>query len=135
MQAPELTPVPQRPNCFVWYVGDACDESIQQYHDMVAQRQQQEWDASVAKPLRSQIADQRKLIGDQQNQIKTLQLKIESQNMAALRRDARNRASLDLLGATLGVSLALLVAFAAFRKLAKFEYFAPPAEMGGSAGA
>ena|SRR5438270_9163812 len=127
---PELPPLPQRPSCFVWYAGDACDDAMQLYHDSLAQRQQQEWEASVAKPLRTQIADQRQTILDQRNQIRTLQLKVESQQMATLQREARQRASLNFLGAIIGVGLAFLVVLAVFRKLAKFEYSGLPGGMG-----
>jgi LPS O-antigen subunit length determinant protein (WzzB/FepE family) len=103
----------------VRYAGDPCDELIEQYNQTMQQRQQQEWDASVAAPLRKQIADQQKQIADQQNQIQTLQVKIESQTTAALQSEARNRAALDLVGACLGVGLAFFVAFASFQRLAR----------------
>jgi hypothetical protein len=114
-----VTSLPQRPACLVRYAGDACDELMQQYNQAVAQRQQQEWETSVAAPLRRQIADQQRQIADQQNQIKTLQLKIESQTTAALQSEARNRAALDVIGAALGVGMAFFMAFASFRRLAR----------------
>lgn len=116
---PQLTPLPQSPNCLVWYEGDPCDELMQQYHKAVEQRQQQEWQISVAAPLQKQIADQQSLIADQQNQIKTLQLKIESQTTAALQSEVRKRAAQDLVGACLGVGLAFFMAIASFRRLAR----------------
>lgn len=116
---PQLTRLPQRPNCLVWYEGDPCDELMQQYHKAMEQRQQQEWQISVAAPLQMQITDQQREIADQQNQIKTLQLKIESQTTVALQSEARNRAALDLFGACLGVGLAFFVAIASFRRLAR----------------
>ena len=103
----------------VRYAGDPCDELMQQYNQAIEQRQQQEWEASVAAPLRKQIAEQQKQIADQQNQIQTLQVKIESQTTAALQSEARNRAALDLVGACLGVGLAFFVAFAGFQRLAR----------------
>ena len=122
----QLVQLPQRPNCVVRYAGDPCDELMQQYNQAVQQRQQQEWDATVAAPLRKQIAEQQKLIADQQkqmadqqNQIQMLQVKIESQTTAALQNEARNRAALDLVGACLGVGLAFFVAFASFQRLAR----------------
>ena len=115
----QLVQLPQRPNCVVRYAGDPCDELMQQYNQAVQQRQQQEWDATVAAPLRKQIAEQQKLIADQQNQIQSLQVKIESQTTAALQNEARNRAALDLVGACLGVGLAFFVAFAGFQRLAR----------------
>lgn len=115
----QLVQLPQRPNCTVRYTGDPCDELMQQYNQAVQQRQQQEWDAAVAAPLRKQIAEQQKQIADQQNQIQMLQLKIESQTTAALQSEARNRAALDLVGACLGVGLAFFVAFASFQRLAR----------------
>jgi len=108
-----------RPSCLVFYAGDPCEISIQQYNDLVAERKQQEWATSALTPLRAQIAEQQKIIAGQQQQIKTLQVKIDSQTIAALQRDARERASVDFLGAIIGVGLAFLVALAAFRKLAR----------------
>ena len=116
---PSVTSLPPRPACLVFYTGDACDQSIQQYNLIVAERKQQEWEVRVAGPLQQQIADQQKQIADQQAQIKALQLTIESQTMTVLQREARDRASLDILGAILGVGLAFLVAFASFRRLAR----------------
>ena len=98
----------------VRYTDDPCDELMQQYNQTVQQRQQQEWEASVAAPLRKQIAEQQKQIADQQNQIQTLQVKIESQTTAALQSEARNRAALDLVGACLGVGLAFFMAVGAY---------------------
>ncbi|PYY10710.1 MAG: hypothetical protein DMG69_05850 [Acidobacteria bacterium] len=122
---PQFVQLP-RPNCMVRYAGDPCDELMQQYNQAIEQRQQQEWEASVAAPLRKQIAEQQKQIADQQNQIadqqnqiQTLQVKIESQTTAALQSEARNRAALDLVGACLGVGLAFFVAFAGFQRLAR----------------
>jgi len=115
----QIVQLPQRPNCMVRYTDDPCDELMQQYNQTVQQRQQQEWEASVAAPLRKQIAEQQKQIADQQNQIQTLQVKIESQTTAALQSEARNRAALDLVGACLGVGLAFFMAFASFRRLAR----------------
>lgn len=107
--------LPYRPACLVLYAGDDCDQSIQQYNQSVQQQQQQEW----AAPLLRQIADQEKLIAKQQNQITRMQATIDRQTVAALQRDARERASLDFLGALLGMTLAFLIAFAIFRRLAK----------------
>jgi hypothetical protein len=104
-------PLP-RPDCLVWYAGDPCDELIQQYHQAAEQRQQEQWQLSLTAPLQKQIADQ-------QNQIKTLQLKLDSQTAEALQSDARNQAFLDGMGAFVGVSLAFLVAIAGFRRLAR----------------
>jgi hypothetical protein len=131
----QVVQLPQRPNCVVRYAGDPCDELMQQYNQAVLQRQQQEWEASVAAPLRKQIAEQQKLIADQQNQIQTLQVKIESQTTAALQSEARNRAALDLVGACLGVGLAFFVAFAGFQRLARNATHAKPdQEQAASAG-
>jgi hypothetical protein len=110
----------------VRYAGDPCDELMQQFNQAIEQRQQQVWDASVAVPLRRQIAEQQKQIADQQNQIQALQLKIESQTTAALQSEARNRAALDLVGACLGVALAFFVAFASFQRLARNSMAAKP---------
>jgi hypothetical protein len=115
----QLTPLPLKPNCLVWYAGDSCDELIQQYHQAAAQRQQQEWQIYVTAPLQVQIADQHKQIADQQNQIKTLQLRIESQTVEVLQSEARNQALLNGIGAGVGAALAFLVAVAGFRRLAR----------------
>jgi hypothetical protein len=103
----------------VWYAGDPCDLSIQQYNQMLLDRQQGQWDFSVAEPLRRQITVQQREIADQQNQIRTLQATIDSQTIAAIQREASNRASLDMLGAILGVGLGFFAAYATFRRLAR----------------
>ncbi len=96
----------------VWYAGDPCDTLIKQYHQAAEQRQQQEWQVSLTAPLQKQIADQ-------QNQIKALKLQIDSQTAAALQSEARAEAILDGIGAGVGAALALLVAVASFRRLAR----------------
>jgi len=108
-----------RPDCLVWYAGDPCDERIQAYRQAVDQRRQQEWQASVTGPLQKQIADQQRQITDQRNQIKALQLKMESQSVEASQSQARNEALLNGIGAGVGAALALLVAVAGFRRLAR----------------
>jgi len=113
------TPLPPKPDCLVWYAGDPCDETIQQYHQAVEQQQRQEWQIKLAEPLQRQIADQQKQIVEQQNQIKTLQLKVESRNAEALQSEARSQAALNGIGAGIGAALALLVAVAGFRRLAR----------------
>src|SRR5258705_10948560 len=92
---PQLTVMPVKPDCLVWYAGDPCDERIQQFHQAVEQRRQQEWQASVTAPLQKQIAEQRKQISDQQKQIKLLQLKMESQTLESSQSLARNEALLN----------------------------------------
>ena len=116
---PQLTGVTAKPDCLVWYAGDPCDERIQQYHQAVEQRRQQEWQASVSAPLQKQIADQQKQITEQQNQIKLLQLRMESQSLEATQSQARNEALLNGIGAGVGAALALLMAVAGFRRLAR----------------
>jgi hypothetical protein len=108
-----------KPDCLVWYAGDPCDERIQQFHQAVEQRRQQEWQASVTAPLQKQIAEQQKQITDQQKQIKLLQLKMESQTLESSQSLARNEALLNGIGAGVGAALALLVAVAGFRRLAR----------------
>jgi len=112
-------PLLSRPTCFVWYAGDPCDELIQQYNRVVEQRHQQEWQASVTEPLQKQIADQ-------QDQIKTLQAKIDSQTLDELQSEARTQALLDGIGAGLGAGLAFFVAVAVFRRLARNAMAAKP---------
>jgi hypothetical protein len=107
IQPQPVLPLP-RPDCLVWYAGDPCDELIQQYQEAA---EQQQWQPVIA-PLEKQIVDQ-------QIQIKTLQLKLDSQTAEALQSDARNQAFLDGMGAFVGVSLAFLVAIAGFRRLAR----------------
>jgi hypothetical protein len=111
--------IPARPDCLVWYAGDPCDERIQAYRQAVEQRRQQEWQSSMTGPLQKQIADQQKQITEQQNQIKVLQLKMESQSVEASQNEARNEALLNGIGAGVGAALALLVAVAGFRRLAR----------------
>jgi hypothetical protein len=111
-------PPPLKPNCLVWYAGDPCDQSIQQYHQTTGRLQQREWQISVTGPLHKQIADQQKQIADQENQLKALQLKIESKTSEALQSEARNQILLNGVGAGIGAALAFLVAVAGFRRLA-----------------
>jgi hypothetical protein len=114
----EPMPLPRTPDCLVWYAGDPCDDQIQQYHQAIEQRQQQEWRNSALAPLQRQIADQQKQIADQQNQVKTLQLQVDSQTAEALQGQARNQAFVDGIGAILGAGLAFVVTVASFRRLA-----------------
>ena len=118
MQA--LPPVPlSRPNCLIWFPGDACDQQLQQYRQATDQHQQQEWQTAVTSRYDQQIADQQKRITDQQAQIKTLQTKLDSQTTEALRSEARTQAFFDGLGGMIGIALAFLVVVASFRKLTR----------------
>jgi uncharacterized protein YlxW (UPF0749 family) len=115
-----LPPIPlSRPNCLIWFTGDACDQQLQQYRQAVDQRQQQEWQTAVTARYDQQIADQQKRITDQQAQIKTLQTKLDSQTTEALRSEARTQAFFDGLGGMIGIALAFLVVVASFRKLTR----------------
>jgi uncharacterized protein YlxW (UPF0749 family) len=115
-----LPPIPlSRPNCLIWFPGDACDHQLQQYRQAVDQRQQQEWQTAVTARYDQQIADQQKRITDQQAQIKTLQTKLDSQTTEALRSEARTQAFFDGLGGMIGIALAFLVVVASFRKLTR----------------
>lgn len=137
MQVFAQIPLPQpvaKPTCLIWYPGDACDEQLQQYRQVLEQHQRQEWQNSVTTRYEKQIADQQKQIADQQAQIKTLQSKIESQTMDALQSQARSQAFLDGLGVIIGTTLAFLVVVAVFRKLAG-NAPAPPQEEGRAASA
>jgi hypothetical protein len=116
---PQLVRPPLKPNCLVWYAGDPCDALIQQYHQATEQRQQEEWQISVTAPLQKQIADQQTQIADQLRQLKTLQLKIESQRVEALQSEARSQVLLHGIGAGMGAALAFVVAVAGFRRLAR----------------
>ncbi|HZS96545.1 MAG TPA: hypothetical protein VFA40_07185 [Terriglobales bacterium] len=118
MQA--LPPIPlSRPNCLIWFPGDACDQQLQQYRQAADKRQQQEWQNAVSARYDQQIADQQKRITDQQAQIKTLQTKLDSQTSEALRSEARTQAFFDGLGGMIGIALAFLVVVASFRKLTR----------------
>jgi hypothetical protein len=121
MQAvqPQIPGIPSKPDCLVWYAGDPCDLRIEQYHQALEQRRQLEWQATVTGLLQTQIADQQKQLAAQQNQIKVLQLKMESQTVEASQTQARNEALLNGIGAGVGAALALLVAVAGFRRLAR----------------
>ena len=124
MQA--LVPNPlAKPDCLIWFAGDPCDQRVQQYHQAVAQRQQQEWQNALSARYEKQLADQQKQLTDQQAQIKTLQSRLDSQTTEALRSEARTQAFFDGLGGFLGIILAFLVVVAFFRKLARP---APPPE-------
>jgi hypothetical protein len=113
-----LIPKLQKPNCLIWYAGDSCDQALQQYSQFVEQSQKQAWQTSVVGPLQQQIADQQKQIADQQAQITMLQMTVDSQTRAAVQNEVRNRASLDFLGAVLGIGFAFFVALITFRRLA-----------------
>lgn len=122
MQAfpPTMLPPPAtKPDCLVWYPGDPCDQQIQLYHQALEQRQQQEWQNSVTARFEKQISEQQKQIADQQIQLKTLQSKIESQTMEALRSEAQHQAFLDGIGVIIGTSLAFFVVVAIFRKFVR----------------
>ena len=122
MQA--LPPIPlSRPDCLIWFPGDACDQQLQQYRQATDQRQQQEWQTTVTARYDQQIADQQKRITDQQAQIKTLQTKLDSQTTEALRSEARTQAFFDGLGGMIGIALAFLVVVASFRKLTRSPEF------------
>jgi len=115
-----LPPIPlSRPNCLIWFPGDACDQQLQQYRQAADKRQQQEWQNAVSARYDQQIADQQKRITDQQAQIKTLQTKLDSQTTEALRSEARTQAFFDGLGGMIGIALAFLVVVASFRKLTR----------------
>jgi len=115
-----LPPIPlSRPDCLVWFPGDACDQQLQQYRQATDQRQQQEWKNALSARYDKQIADQQKQITDQQVQIKTLQTTLDTRTTEALRSEARTQAFFDGLGGIIGIALALLVVVASFRKLAR----------------
>ena len=120
MQAfPQIAPPLQlaRPACLVWYASDPCDLQIQQYHQGLEEQQRQEWQSSVTSRFERQIADQQKHITEQQAQIRTLQTRIDSQTLEALRSEARSQAFVDGVGVIIGIGLAFLFVVAAFRKL------------------
>jgi len=115
-----LPPIPpSRPDCLIWFPGDACDQQLQQYRQATDQRQQQQWQTAVTARYDQQLADQQKRITDQQAQIKTLQTKLDSQTSEALRSEARTQAFFDGLGGMIGIALAFLVVVASFRKLTR----------------
>jgi hypothetical protein len=121
-QPPPLAPFPRpsaEPHCLVWYPGDPCDQSIQQYRQAIADQQRNDWQTSVTARYEKQIADQQKKIADQQTQINVLQSKIESQTMEALRSEASTQAFFDGIGVVIGIAVAFLLVIAAFRKLAR----------------
>ena len=124
MQALVPNPLP-KPACLIWFAGDPCDQQLQQYHQAVAQRQQQEWQNALSARYEKQIADQQRQLADQQAQIKTLQSRLDSQTNEAVRSEARTQAFFDGLGGFLGIILAFLVVVAFFRKLARPS---PPAD-------
>lgn len=121
MQALIQQPIPPtaKPACLAWYAGDACDQRIQQYNQLVGQRQQVEWRASLSAQFQAQIADQQRQLSEQQAQIKTLQAQIASQTLQSLQNEARSQALLDGIGAGIGAGLAFLLALALFLRLAR----------------
>jgi hypothetical protein len=127
MQAFVSTPLPE-PHCLVWYAGDACDQLIQQYQQASIQRQQQDWQTSVTARFEQQITEQQKLIADQKIRIQTLQAKIDSQTMEALRGEAHTQAVLDSVGVIIGIGLAFLMVMAFFRRLSRDTTASPTPE-------
>jgi hypothetical protein len=110
---------PGKPDCLIWYAGDPCDQQLQQYHQAVVERQQQEGQNALTARYEKQLADQQKQIAGQQAQIKILQSKLDSQTIEALRSEARTQAFFDGLGGIVGIALAFLLVVAFFRKLAR----------------
>jgi hypothetical protein len=121
VQASIQQPIPRtaKPTCLVWYPDDPCDQRIQQYDQLAAQRLQLEGQAALTARFQAQIADQQRQLIAQQNQVKTLQIQIDSQTQQALQSEARNQALLDGIGAGIGAGLAFLMAVAVFRRLAR----------------
>jgi uncharacterized coiled-coil protein SlyX len=103
----------------IWYPGDSCDQLLQQYRQALESRQRQEWQSSAIAPFEKQIADQQKQIADQKAQIATLQSRIDSQTMDALRSEAHNQAVMDSLGVIIGIGIAFVMVLAFFRKLTR----------------
>jgi hypothetical protein len=120
MQALAQIPQPlSEPHCLIWYPGDSCDQLLQQYRQALELRQRQEWQNSAIAPFEKQIADQQKQIVDQKAQIATLQSRIDSQTMDALRSEAHNQAVMDSLGVIIGIGIAFVMVLAFFRKLTR----------------
>ena len=138
MQAPEtstqLTQVPPQPTCAQIFNTGTCADLWKNYRQALAQRQREEAQlyinrqkelasAEATAPLQQQIADFRKLVGDQQAQIKNLQDKMQEQIQAdsiaaAQGRFAAHRQGLQQ-GSGIGVvaSLVLYAFISAVRKL------------------
>jgi hypothetical protein len=115
-----LPPIPQfKPDCLIWFPGDLCDQQLQQYRQALDQHQQQEFQNTLNARYSKQIAEQQKLLTDQQSQIRTLQTRLDSQTTEALRSEARTQAFFDGLGGAIGIALAFLVVVASFRKLTR----------------
>ena len=120
MQALAQIPQPlSEPHCLIWFPGDSCDQLLQQYRQAVELRQRAEWQSAVTVPFEKQIAEQQKQIAQQKAQISTLQSRIDSQTMDALRSEARNQAVLDSLGVIIGIGIAFVMVLAFFRKLSQ----------------
>lgn len=118
MQA--LPPIPvSKPDCLIWFPGDACDQQLQQYRQVADQRQQQEFQNALSARYDKKFSEQQKIIIDLQRQTRTLQTRLDSQTSEALRSEARTQAFFDGLGGILGIALAFLVAMASFRKLTR----------------
>jgi uncharacterized coiled-coil protein SlyX len=134
MQA--LAQIPQplpEPRCLIWYPGDPCDQLLQQYRQALELRQRQEWQSSAIAPLEKQIAEQQKQIANQKAEIATLQSRIDSETMDALRSEARNQAVLDSLGVIIGIGIAFVIVLAFFRKLTRPSSVAPERSRAASA--
>jgi len=115
-----LPPIPvSKPDCLIWFPGDACDQQLQQYRQVADQRQQQEFQNALSARYDKKFSEQQKIIIDLQRQTRTLQSRLDSQTSEALRSEARTQAFFDGLGGILGIALAFLVAMASFRKLTR----------------
>ena len=118
MQA--LPPIPvSKPDCLIWFPGDACDQQLQQYRQAADQRQRQEFQNALSARYDKKFSEQQKIIIDLQTQTRTLQTRLDSQTTEALRSEARTQAFFDGLGGIIGVVLAFLVVMASFRKLTR----------------
>jgi hypothetical protein len=108
-----------KPDCLIWFPGDACDQQLQQYRQAADQRQQQEFQNALSARYDKKFSEQQKIIIDLQTQTRVLQTRLDSQTSEALRSEARTQAFFDGLGGIIGIALAFLVAMASFRKLTR----------------
>lgn len=134
-ESAQLTQVPPQPTCTQIFNTGTCADLWKNYRQALAQRQREEaqlyinrqreqasWEATA--PLQSQIADFKKLVADQQGQIKKLQdnmqQQIQADSTAAQQAESFAHSQGLQQGAGIGVAgcLVLYGLIVAIRKLA-----------------
>ena len=128
----QLTPVPSKPTCVIILRNGACADLWRNYNEAVAQRQREELQLYVKRqkeiasseataPLQQQIADLNKLVADQQEQIRKLQVNMQADATTALQAKSAAHTQGIEQGTGIGFGFALILCGIAFgvRKLTR----------------